>query len=151
MLFHSHLFVFLFLPLTLLGWYGLHDIKKEKTAQVFLIAMSLWFYAYLNIHYLWMLLGSCLVNWTLSALMQKKETVGTDAAGSVSDAVLEESGSTGTGRRLLLVIGLLFHLSTLGYFKYTNFFLENINAVFLTDFAFIDVILPVGISFYAFQ
>ena len=56
MLFHSHLFVFLFLPLTLLGWYGLHDIKKEKTAQVFLIAMSLWFYAYLNIHYLWMLL-----------------------------------------------------------------------------------------------
>lgn len=151
MLFHSHLFVFLFLPLTLLGWYGLHYIKKEKTAQVFLIAMSLWFYAYLNIHYLWMLLGSCLVNWTLSALMQKKESVSTDAAGSVSDEVLAESGSAGTGRRLILVIGLLFHLGTLGYFKYTNFFLENINAVFFTDFAFIDVILPVGISFYAFQ
>lgn len=131
MLFHSHLFVFLFLPLTLLGWFGLNFYKKEKLAQVFLTGMSLWFYAYLNINYLWMLLGSCLVSWFLGSLFEY-----------VSD---------NRYRRFCLSIGVVFHLGSLGYFKYTNFFLENVNALFRTEFAFVNILLPVGISFYAFQ
>ena len=131
MLFHSHLFIFLFLPLTLLGWYGLHFLKKEKAAQLFLTGMSLWFYAYLNINYLWMLLGSCLITWLLCAAIQRTANI--------------------TTRKGLLLLGLLFHLGSLGYFKYTNFFLENVNVLFRTGFSFADILLPVGISFYAFQ
>ena len=131
MLFHSHLFVFVFLPLTLLGWFGLNYFKKGKAAQIFLAAMSLWFYAYLNIHYLWMLLGSYLVNWCLCAAF---------------DHVFEKKY-----RKMLLAAGIVLQLGSLGYFKYTNFFLENVNALFRTEFAFVNVLLPVGISFYAFQ
>jgi D-alanyl-lipoteichoic acid acyltransferase DltB (MBOAT superfamily) len=54
-------------------------------------------------------------------------------------------------RKLYLVISLLVNLGLLGYFKYTNFFIDNVNLAFDADFKFQDIILPVGISFYTFQ
>ena len=48
-------------------------------------------------------------------------------------------------------VGCVFHLGLLGYFKYSNFFLENLNTVFHTDFPMLQILLPVGISFYTFQ
>lgn len=131
MLFNSHVFLFLFLPLVLAGWYLLNYIRRFKLAQGYLVGMSLWFYAYFNINYLWMMLVSCLVGYLLCLWLEKV----------VSDK----------GRKWIVVIGCLFHVGTLGYFKYCNFFLENINAVFGTDFSLITVLMPVGISFYTFQ
>lgn len=52
---------------------------------------------------------------------------------------------------MILITGCLFHLGTLGYFKYSNFFLTNLNAAFGTDFSMLSILLPVGISFYTFQ
>lgn len=131
MLFNSHVFLFLFLPLVLAGWYFLNHIRKFKLAQGYLIGMSLWFYAYFNINYLWMMLGSCLVGYLLCLLLQKTSSV--------------------NGRKWMLAVGCLFHVGTLGYFKYCNFFLENINVLFGKDFSAISVLMPVGISFYTFQ
>ncbi|MDO4334156.1 MAG: MBOAT family O-acyltransferase [Eubacteriales bacterium] len=131
MLFNSHIFLFLFLPLVLAGWYFLNYIRKFKLAQGYLAGMSLWFYAYFNIRYLWMLLVSCLIGYLLCLWMEK----------TVSDR----------GRKGIVAIGCLFHIGMLGYFKYSNFFLENINAVFGTDFSLLTVLMPVGISFYTFQ
>jgi len=54
-------------------------------------------------------------------------------------------------RKLYLVISVLVNLGLLGYFKYTNFFIDNVNLAFDADFKFQDIILPVGISFYTFQ
>jgi len=54
-------------------------------------------------------------------------------------------------RKLYLVISLLVNLGLLGYFKYTNFFIDNVNLAFDENFQFQDIILPVGISFYTFQ
>ena len=54
-------------------------------------------------------------------------------------------------RKLYLIISLLVNLGLLGYFKYTNFFIDNVNLAFDADFKFQDIILPVGISFYTFQ
>lgn len=54
-------------------------------------------------------------------------------------------------RKLYLVISLLVNLGLLGYFKYTNFFIDNVNLAFDENFEFQDIILPVGISFYTFQ
>ena len=56
MLFNSHIFMLLFLPLLLAGWYFLNWKKKFQLAQGYLIGMSLWFYAYANLQYLWLLL-----------------------------------------------------------------------------------------------
>ena len=53
--------------------------------------------------------------------------------------------------RLFLLLGVLFNLCLLGYFKYFNFFIDNCNWLFGTHFQFTKIILPLGISFYTFQ
>ena len=131
MLFNSHIFMLLFLPLLLAGWYFLNWKKKFQLAQGYLIGMSLWFYAYANLQYLWLLLFSCLIGWLLSCLPEK---------------IFSEKG-----KKVLTGVGCVFHLGLLGYFKYSNFFLENLNTVFHTDFPMLQILLPVGISFYTFQ
>lgn len=131
MLFNSHIFLFVFLPLMLAGWFLLNHWKKYQLAQGYLIGMSLWFYAYFNMHYLWMMLGSCLIGYLLCLSLKKMQDKGR--------------------RKMILFIGCLFHLGTLGYFKYSNFFLENLNAAFGTQFSMLEILLPVGISFYTFQ
>lgn len=131
MLFNSHIFLFVFLPLVLAGWFLLNKLKQYNLAQGYLIGMSLWFYAYFNIDYLWMMLGSCLVGYLICLSLKKMDSE--------------------SGRKIVLIIGCFFHLGTLGYFKYCNFFLENINAAFGTSFSLLSVLLPVGISFYTFQ
>ena len=128
MLFNSHIFMLLFLPLLLAGWYFLNWKKKFQLAQGYLIGMSLWFYAYANLQYLWLLLFSCLIGWLLSCLPEKI--------------------SSEKGKKVLTGVGCVFHLGLLGYFKYSNFFLENLNTVFHTDFPMLQILLPVGISFY---
>lgn len=131
MLFNSHIFIFIFLPLTLAGWFYLNWKKKYQLAQGYLTVMSLWFYAYFNVNYLWMMLGSCLAGFLFSYALEKINSA--------------------AGRKWLLAAGCLFHLGLLGFFKYSNFFLENINAVFHTDYNMLRLLLPVGISFYTFQ
>ena len=131
MLFNSHIFILLFLPLLLAGWYFLNWKKKFQLAQGYLIGMSLWFYAYANLQYLWLLLFSCLIGWLLSCLPEKLPSA--------------------KGKKALIGIGCVFHLGLLGYFKYSNFFLENLNVVFHTDFPMLQILLPIGISFYTFQ
>ena len=131
MLFNSHIFMLLFLPLLLAGWYFLNWKKKFQLAQGYLIGMSLWFYAYANLQYLWLLLFSCLIGWLLSCLPEKI--------------------SSEKGKKVLTGVGCVFHLGLLGHFKYSNFFLENLNTVFHTDFPMLQILLPVGISFYTFQ
>ena len=131
MLFNSHIFIFVFLPLLLAGWYFFNWKKKFALAQGYLIGMSLWFYAYVNVNYLWLLLGSCAVGWGLS--------------------LLPEKAASEKGRKGIIAAGCIFHLGLLGYFKYSNFFLENINAAFGAEIPMLQIVMPVGISFYTFQ
>ncbi len=131
MLFNSYLFIFLFLPLTLIGWYGLNKIKAYEPAKYFLAGMSLWFYGYFNIYYLAIIVVSILSNYLLSCLMK-----------------FSKSKLTG---RMGLAAGVLFNLGMLFYFKYYDFFFENINLVFHADFQLKHILLPLGISFFTFQ
>ena len=71
MLFNSHIFMLLFLPHLLAGWYFLNWKKKFHLAQGYLIGMSLWFYAYANLQYLWLLQFSCLIGCLLIFLHEK--------------------------------------------------------------------------------
>jgi len=74
MLFTSYLFIFLFLPAVLLGWYGLNKLGRYKLAELFLAGMSLWFYGYFNTYYLLVITGSILVNFFLSYALQFSKT-----------------------------------------------------------------------------
>lgn len=131
MLFNSYIFIFLFFPLTLIGYYGLNHAGRHKAALAFLTGMSMWFYGYNNIHYLYLLVFSILINFSISCAMnhtdQKK------------------------ARLILLWLGILVNTGILFYFKYFDFFIENFNAAFKTNLALLHLMLPLGISFYTFQ
>ncbi len=131
MLFNSYLFIFLFLPAVLLGWYGLNKLGRYKLAELFLAGMSLWFYGYFNTYYLLVIIGSILVNFFLSYALQFSKTKRT--------------------RHIGLAAGIAVNLGILFYFKYFDFFIENINYVFRSDFNLKHILLPLGISFFTFQ
>ncbi|MDE5908731.1 MAG: MBOAT family protein [Lachnospiraceae bacterium] len=131
MLFNSYIFIFLFLPLTLAGWYILNHFKAYEPAKLFLAGMSLWFYGYFNPYYLAVIVVSILGNYALSYLMK------------FSCAKLTS--------RLGLAAGILLNLGFLFYFKYYDFFFENINFIFHADFNLKHILLPLGISFFTFQ
>ena len=135
MLFNSYLFIFIFLPLTLFGWYILIHYGHIKTAKVFLAGMSLWFYGYFNVYYLAIIIASIMVNYLLSFAL-------TFAENKPHERIL---------RRIGLSVGIFFNLGLLFYFKYYDFFIENINLVFNADFNLKHILLPLGISFFTFQ
>ncbi|MCM1296446.1 MAG: hypothetical protein NC311_12985 [Muribaculaceae bacterium] len=131
MLFNSYIFVFLFFPLAVAGYYWLHHLNREKAALGYLVLMSMVFYGYNSVQYLVMLAGSILANYAIVWLMDK-------------------SGSA-VRRRLLLLLGMLCNLGILFCFKYFDFFIGNVNAVLGTEYPFWGLALPLGISFYTFQ
>lgn len=133
MLFNSYIFVFIFLPLTIAGWYILNNLNRQKLALGYLVGMSLWFYGFFNPSYLLIIVGSILGNYLLSATLEKfgKRIVKLD--------------------RIIMVAGVILNLGILFYYKYFDFFISNINAVFKADFNLKHILLPLGISFFTFQ
>ncbi len=131
MLFNSQIFIFLFLPLTLVGWYLLGHLKLYRASQAFLVGMSLWFYGYFHPSYLLIILGSMAGNYLISLLLEKWK--GKHAP------------------KVCLALGLAFNIGILGYYKYYDFFVENVNALFKADFTLKHIILPLGISFFTLQ
>lgn len=127
MLFNSYIFIFLFFPLCLLGYYGLIHWNKKRAAQLFLLAMSFWFYGYFQVKYLLIMLFSIAVNYCFHRLLSKNAS------------------------RKLLFCAITVNLGVLFYFKYFDFFVENINALTGASFALRHVLLPLGISFFTFQ
>lgn len=127
MSFNSYIFILLFFPLVLIGYFWLNSVKKEKAAQLFLLLMSLWFCAFQGIESLFVLLGSALLNYGIRALMR-----------------------TGEKKRLYLILGIFLNIAVLFCFKYYDFFAENINAVTGGRLPYWNPGLPIGISFYTF-
>lgn len=132
MLFNSYIFILLFLPLALVLYYGLNHWKRETEAKLVLLGMSLWFYAYFHLWYLLLITGSILFNYFCSRIILKRRTC------------------SGTGK-LWLVLGVSVNISVIFYFKYFNFFLENVNGIFGWELPLKEILMPLGISFFTFQ
>ena len=132
MVFSSYETIFLFLPIVLIGYFGLSKVKTSLFQKLFLIGASLFFYAYFNAIYLLIIIASILVNYVLAKVLLR----------------LDEKTHL---KKPALVVGILFNIGLLGYFKYYDFFISNINAVFGSDFNLKNIILPLGISFFTFQ
>lgn len=132
MLFNSYIFIFAFLPITLFGYFGLHKLKKSNLAKAFLCTMSLVFYAYFNISYLAIIISSIIINFLGSKYILNKL-------------------KTGMTKRLLFVLLLLLNIGILVYYKYFDFILLNINTLFGSSFDAMNILLPLGISFFTFQ
>ncbi len=129
MLFNSYPFIFLFLPIALLGYFLLGNISG--LAPILWLALaSLVFYSVSNWQFVPLLLVSVAFNYALGSLLirQRPHAVPSFA---------------------ILTVAVAGDLLVLGYFKYAGFFANNLNAVFSTGLI-VDIMLPVGISFYTF-
>ena len=164
MLFNSYIFIFIFLPVALAGWYGLNRLGRYRLASLFLSAMSLWFYAYFNVSYLAIILCSIGLNYLLSLALSKTDTKGLPADsdaekldsthgidGKMSKNATAQKTPLSFSHKMGLLAGLVLNLGILFYFKYYDFFIENINLAFHTDFNLKHILLPLGISFFTFQ
>ena len=131
MLFNSYIFILFFLPMTLVLYYGLNRLGRFAMAKITLVCMSLWFYAYFHVSYLFLILVSVLFNYACSKwllhLSRRKQRI------------------------LLLTVGILMNLCAIFYFKYFNFFITNVNFLFHTSISTGEILMPLGISFFTFQ
>lgn len=127
MLFNSYIFIMVFLPLCITGYFILNHFQKYNLSQIFLLIMSLWFYGYFNPKYLLIIIFSVLFNYGIYTLLCR------------------------TKRKLILCTGIFINIALLFFFKYTDFFLSSINSLFKSDFNLLHIVLPLGISFFTFQ
>ena len=129
MLFNSYQFIFLFLPIALIGYFLM--ARLGNLAPVIWLALaSLAFYSVSNWQFVLLLLASIIFNYLIGL-------------------VLISQRLRPAPRFAALTIGVAGDLLVLGYFKYAGFLAANLNAVFSTGLA-LDILLPVGISFYTF-
>ena len=138
MLFSSMTFIYVFLPVVTVLYLLL---RKELRNHLLLIA-SLVFYAWGEPRYLAIMLITILINYTFAILIEKSRLKETSEQGAWFSSY---------AKSFYLVIALVLDLGVLGYFKYFNFLIENLNALFHTHTDFIKVVMPIGISFYTFQ
>lgn len=127
MLFNSAFFIFAFLPVTLFVFHVLGKYNFYNSAIIWLVCASLFFYGWWNPAYLFLILGSMLFNYGVGLSLSK------------------------TPRKGILALGVTANLALLGYFKYANFFVENLNALLQDSLHLETVILPLAISFFTFQ
>ena len=130
MVFSSILFIFYFLPLTLLLYYA----GPSRLRNLVLLVMSLAFYSWGEPVYVSIMLFSTIFDYGNGLAIEKCLSSGRKRAA-----------------RAVLLLSVAGNLGILGFFKYSNFFIEIINAAGGTDFPLLELSLPIGISFYTFQ
>ena len=153
MLFNSYVFIFLFFPVCLLGFYGLRQ-KNSTAAKIWLTGFSLWFYGYFNIRYLCIMIFSILLNYGVYLILKRVDdsaSVNNMQMGGEKDTFSASVCVPSKRKKTILIAGVSANLLLLFYFKYYDFFVENVNAVFGTSFVLKNVLLPLGISFFTFQ
>ncbi len=128
MLFNSFSFLFLYLPVVLAGFFLLGRYAP-RWAAMWLAMASLFFYGYWSLRYLPLLLASIVANyWAARAIL----------------------AASGAARRQRMVVAVGLNLALLAYYKYANFFIVSVNGVTPAAWPVLDIVLPIGISFFTF-
>jgi len=133
LLFNSYEFIFLFLPLSFFIYFYLLQKRLITGAKGFLVFASLFFYSWWNIAYLPIILSSMLFNYV------------------VGNSLNENFKKVRLHRSSLLAFGIMANIALLGYFKYSDFFIENLNLAFDGSMPMLHLALPLAISFFTFQ
>ena len=125
MVFSSTLFLFVFFPLTLAGYY----ILRGRARNYWLLFVSVIFFAWSQPKYLWIIILNVTINWAGAFLIDRFRKAD----------------------KAVLILTIIANLAILFYFKYFDFVIESVNYMFGTEFALKEIILPIGISFFTFQ
>ena len=131
MIFSSYKFIFLFFPIVFGVYSVFRKMEKVTLMKVWLALSSLFFYGFGDWRFFPILLFTAVYNFGISYFLQK----------DIKKPV----------KVLIMILGLAENLGLLFYFKYRNFFFENVNMLLGTDVPMLKIILPLGISFYTFQ
>lgn len=134
MLFNSLAFIFVFFPVTLTGFLLLNKLGSRSTNLWWIVLCSMVFYAVWIPINLVIVLLSVVFNYIIAMLIQRAMESSAERAANI-----------------LLALGVTCNVCLLGYFKYKNFFLENLNEIFQLNILFTQIALPLGISFITFQ
>jgi len=148
MLFNSYGFIFLYLPVVLLGFFQLGRINRSYAAAWLALA-SLFFYGYWNPAYVGLLLISIICNYAFGMWIAKA-SVRAEQRGLRTEAPAPGTQSPALSPQRLLFVAITANLALLAYYKYANFFVGNLNPLLGTDWNLAHVILPLGISFFTF-
>lgn len=132
MLFSSTVFLYLFLPCAVAGYYLLY--KSRKLQNIFLLLISLFFYAWGEPKFVLVMLLSIAANYIFALLVDKSKK-----SEKLSCA------------KLVLGLSVLFNLLILFIFKYLNFSVDILNSIFNAEIELKKIALPIGISFFTFQ
>ena len=127
MLFSSISFIYYFLPLLFIAYF----ITPKKYRNIPLLVFSIIFYFLGEPKYIIVLIFACVINYYISKLMVNKKYK--------------------KHKKLFLILLLIYNIGQLLYFKYTDFFISNINSIFNLNISLLHVIMPIGISFFTFQ
>ncbi len=173
MVFSSTLFLFCFLPVTLVGYYICILIDKKvfgsrkECSNYWLLIMSLLFFAWSQLHYVWIILLSITINYLgargleifKSGVGYRKSDAG-DVKNRNTFSIYDKSMDNNADRnhivgdslvKICLLVTVAANLLLLFYFKYFNFTIEIINQVLNKDLPLRNIVLPIGISFFTFQ
>jgi len=127
----------IFAPFVILTFLFFFFSKRFLGLQILILLIASYvFYGWWNIKFIWLILFSTLLDYNIGALIYKAKSLGR--------------------KRLYLAISLIGNLGLLGYFKYTNFFIGSVQSALdaagmSANFSTLEIVLPVGISFYTFQ
>ena len=133
MLFNSYEFIFAFLPITFFIYFYLNHKRATKASKVFLVFSSLFFYSWWNIAYLPIILASMLFNYIVGTTLNQDES------------------HHKFSKKSILTFGILCNIALLGYFKYSDFMIDNFNLLTDANIPTLDLALPLAISFFTFQ
>ncbi|MCI9087862.1 MAG: MBOAT family protein [Clostridia bacterium] len=126
MVFSSFTFLFIFLPMVLLTYFL---VKKRQYRNIVLLVFSLIFYAWGEPVYVLLMLLSIIANYFIALKIERRKK----------------------GKKKWMIIDVIFNLGIIGFFKYGNFMIQNINSIFHSNIEEMNLALPIGISFYTFQ
>ena len=129
MLFSSLTFLYAFLPITLILYF---IFPNRKIKNIVLLCSSLIFYAWGEPKYVLLMIGITFISWIMGLLINYFK-------------------DKPKFKKLFLMLAIISIVGNLIFFKYINFIVENFNGIFKTKFNIIEIVLPLGISFYTFQ
>lgn len=127
MLFNSYIFIFIFLPVALIGYHLTGKYGRHNIAISWIVGCSLFFYGWWNPAYLGLIVFSILMNYAFGLSLGKRPS------------------------KPVLITGITINLAFLAYYKYANFFIDNLNYVSGFEIELKTIILPLAISFFTFQ
>lgn len=133
MVFSSMIFLWIFLPVTLIVYYLLKLTGRQTLMNLWLLFVSVFFYGYGEPKYIVLLVISVLINY-------------------ISGLLLHQNRETPAAKKAVLALCVCLNLGLLGYFKYYNFAAELLSGLFSREVLPVkNIVLPIGISFYTFQ